>query len=109
MRIAARSALKRCLIRYLGLGWSGYVPADCRNTLVLVPANYAWILWGWPNRLLARVRAVGSEVFVLGPMAAGDFTSGIDTEAELRLLPAGYSGGIWTNRIDVIAPMVLRR
>jgi glycerophosphoryl diester phosphodiesterase len=109
MRTAARSALKRCLLRYLGLGWSGYVPVDCRNTLVLVPANYAWILWGWPNRLLARLRAVGSEVFVLGPTTGGDFNSGIDSEAELRLLPAGYSGGIWTNRIEVIAPMVLRR
>jgi hypothetical protein len=28
--------------------------------------------------------------------------------ASYRLLPVGYSGGIWTNRIDRIAPLASR-
>jgi glycerophosphoryl diester phosphodiesterase len=33
-----------------------------------------------------------------------DFSSGFDTMDDLRRLPDGYSGVIWTNRIDRIAP-----
>ena len=30
-----------CLIQYELLGWTGFVPAACRNTYVLVPGNFA--------------------------------------------------------------------
>jgi Glycerophosphoryl diester phosphodiesterase family len=99
-----RTTLKRCLIRYLLLGWSGYVPADCERSLLLVPANYAPWLWGWPNRFLNRMNAVGTEVFVVGRNNGDDFSSGIDRPEDLALLPTGFAGGIWTNRIDRIAP-----
>lgn len=100
---------KRCLIRYLLLGWSGYVPSDCERSLLLVPANYAHWLWGWPNRFLTRMRGHDSDVFVVGAYDGGDFSSGIDRPDDLALLPAAFAGGIWTNRIDRIAPLVLKR
>lgn len=106
MRTAARGAIKQCLVRYIALGWSGFVPDDCRNTLLLVPSNYAWVLWGWPNRFLARMREAGTEAYLLGPYDGGDFTTGIDTALDVGRLPEGYSGGIWTNRIHAIAPLV---
>ena len=109
LRTMARGSFFRCALRYIGIGWSGYVPAACRNTLVLVPANYAGVLWGWPNRFLARMREAGTEVYLLGPYAGGDFSTGVDTALDVGRIPIGYSGGIWTNRIQAIAPLLTRR
>lgn len=106
VKAMGKRSLMRCLTRTIGLGWSGYVPADCRETLVLAPVNYTWLLWGWPNRFLERMRRAGSEVVVLGPYSGGDFTTGIDTASDVATLPKGYDGGVWTNRIDAIAPML---
>jgi glycerophosphoryl diester phosphodiesterase len=110
LKVMSRASLKRCALAYLGLGWTGYVPRACRNTLVLVPVNYAGLLWGWPNRFLARMRDAGTDVFVTGPYASGDpGTSGIDDAAGYHAMPANYGGGIWTNRIDLIGPVVRTR
>ncbi len=48
------------------------------------------------------MRGAGVHVFVVGPYDGSFGTSGIDAAAELSELPAGFSGGIWTNRIDRI-------
>ncbi|OHV76706.1 glycerophosphodiester phosphodiesterase family protein [Rhizobium sp. LCM 4573] len=104
-----RSA-KSCLVNYLALGWSGHVPEDCRNTLVAVPANYAFLLWGWPERFYARMQAAGSDVILMGPYEAGDAgTSGIDDAESWNLVPAGFPGLVWTNRIEAARPEVERR
>jgi glycerophosphoryl diester phosphodiesterase len=108
LRLMSRDNLVQCVLRYFAMGWSGHVPASCRNTLILIPADYARWLWGWPDRFLARMREAGSEVFVVGPLD-GDFSNGIDDEATLRSLPERFSGGIWTNRIDRIAPLIRPR
>jgi glycerophosphoryl diester phosphodiesterase len=103
-----RSGLKTCLLRYWALGWTGVVPAACGHSLVLVPVNYGRWLWGWPDRFLQRMQAVGSLVFVLGPWEGEGFSRGIDTPEEFRRLPAGFAGGIWTNRVDRTAPLLAR-
>lgn len=100
----ARSAMA-CLTRYLGTGWIGYVPEACRNTLVPVPSNYAFLLWGWPNRFLTRMLEAGSEVILVGPYSGGG-TTGIDTARQVGDLPADFPGYIWTNRILETAPLV---
>jgi glycerophosphoryl diester phosphodiesterase len=109
MKTMTASSLKQCLLRYIATGWSGVVPESCRGTVVLVPANVGPWLWGWPHRFVERMRQAGSEVFVLGPWGGDGFSSGIDHEDQLRALPAGYAGGIWTNRVDIIAPLVQKR
>jgi glycerophosphoryl diester phosphodiesterase len=109
VRVMSRSSLKGCLLRYLGLGWTGVVPAACTRTLLLVPVSHAHWLWGWPDRFLARMRAADTEVFALGPWDGEGFSRGVDDASEFRKLPAGYSGGIWTNRIDRIAPLARAR
>jgi glycerophosphoryl diester phosphodiesterase len=101
--------LKQCLLRYLAIGWTGYVPSACRRTIVLVPVNYAPWLWGWPDRFLQRMEGAASDVFVIGPWRGGEFSTGIDTPEQLDVLPPHYSGGIWTNRIDRIAPALAAR
>ncbi|WP_117193802.1 glycerophosphodiester phosphodiesterase family protein [Rhizobium terrae] len=92
---------KSCLLGYLALGWSGYVPQTCRNTLVPVPVNYAPLLWGWPERFYGRMQAAGSDVVLIGPFETGDAgSSGIDDRAAWNMVPDGFPGLIWTNVIE---------
>lgn len=99
-----RSALKDCLLRYALLGWSGYVPAPCRATLVAVPMDYGRFLWGWPHRFTKRMKSVGTDVILWGPYDGSGFSSGIDNIATLARVPAQFDGILWTNRIEVTGP-----
>jgi glycerophosphoryl diester phosphodiesterase len=100
--------LKACVTRYVGLGWTGYVTKDCRNSFMMVPTNYAPWLWGWPNRFMARMQAVGTTVFVISDMH-GDIMRELDTSADLKKLPPDFAGGIWTDRVEVVVPLLARR
>jgi len=106
VRTITRPQLKRCLTRYIAVGWSGHVPSDCRRSLLTLPANVAPWLWGWPDRLLQRMDKVGTRVVLIGDYGGERFSMGFDDPQRLTELPAGYSGGIWTNRIDLIGPAV---
>lgn len=105
----SRGGLISCIPRYAALGWSGYVPEACRDATLLVPINIAPWLWGWPDRFLDRMDAVGTRVYVLGPYAGEGFSQGLDDPELLERLPEGYSGGISTDAIDVIAPALTAR
>ncbi|OCO98189.1 MULTISPECIES: glycerophosphodiester phosphodiesterase family protein [unclassified Ensifer] len=109
MRGYDRTSTMACLGRYLGYGWTGLMPEACKNTLVIVPGNYAPFLWGWPDRFAQRMKAAGSEIILLGPYHGGDFTTGIDTTEDLELVPSGFSGYVWTNRIETIGPALAKR
>lgn len=105
MRTMSRKSMINCLLTYIGLGWTGMVPETCRDSIVLVPLNAAPWLWGWPDKFLNRMEAAGARVFVLGPWSGGDFTTGVDTPEAFAQLPAGYSGGVWTNEIELIGTL----
>lgn len=100
-----RSSLEACLIRYLALGWSGYVPESCHNTIVLIPQNYARFLWGWPHRFTRRLKSVGTDVILAGANDGSGFSSGIDDADSFREVPEAFDGYIWTNRIELIGPL----
>ena len=102
----SRATLKSCIIRYWLIGWAGFVPADCNHSVVLMPTDYAPWIWGWPNRFVERMKRVDSDVFVIGPTEGEPFSRGIDSREDLRTVPKAFSGGIWTNRIDRIAPLL---
>lgn len=107
MRTMGRRQFQSCIIGYLSWGWSGHIPNACKQTLILVPQNYAWLLWGWPNRFVERMHGAGSKVYLVGDYSAGDpGTSGIDTVEAARGIPADFPGGIWTNRIERIGPVL---
>lgn len=104
MRTMGPRRLTQCLARYVAFGWTGIVPAACHNTLILIPTNYAPLLWGWPNRFVERMHVVNSEVYLQGPYGGGNhFSKGIDTIEQLIGIPKDYPGGIWTDRVDVVA------
>jgi glycerophosphoryl diester phosphodiesterase len=96
--------LMACLVQYIGYGWTGIVPPPCHDTMVMVPINFTWLVWGWPNRFIQRMADAGSEVIVIGPYAPGAAgTSGIDTPALAAQVPAGFPGYVWTNEIGAVA------
>lgn len=101
LRGYTRTSAKECLLSYLATGWSGHVPASCRNRLLPVPVNYAPLLWGWPVRFVERMQAAGSDVILLGPYGKGDpGSAGIDSLEEWKDVPKNFPGLVWTNRIE---------
>jgi glycerophosphoryl diester phosphodiesterase len=109
MRTQSRKALTRCVPLYLLLGWSSFVPPQCHGTVLLIPINIAEKMWGWPNTLLDRMDAVDTQVYVLGAYSGGGFSQGFDDPALLNRLPSGYSGGISTDALDLLAPALRMR
>ena len=107
LRVLSRAALQSCVLSYIGFGWTGYVPESCRHTLLHIPLNVAPWLWGWPGRFLDRMESAGSRVFLLGDYHGG-WSTGIDTTDDLARLPAGYSGGIVTDAIEIVGPAIKR-
>jgi glycerophosphoryl diester phosphodiesterase len=98
--VQQRRELKRCMIGYAALGWFGHVPESCRNTLVYVPENYTWLLAGWPHTFVERMAALGSGVYLIGPLH-DNMSQGFDDASRL---PPGYRGGVMTDRIEVVGP-----
>lgn len=102
-------AAKSCMINYLLIGWTGIVPDDCRDTKVVVPANFAPLFWGWPHRFAERMRDAGSEIILIGPVSFTETgTTGIDSLDQLSLIPDNFDGYVWTNRIEIIGPALGR-
>ena len=102
LRVMSMATLKSCLVSYMGAGWTGYIPSVCQNTQLHIPEKYTRFLWGWPNKFLNRMDSVHTRVIVVA--GNGGWSEGFDSENDLQRLPADYSGGLWTNRIDLIAP-----
>lgn len=103
-RVMSKATMKSGLIPYLIVGWTGYVPTALKHTQLHIPEKVAPWLWGWPNRFLNRMDKADTRVIVVGGDGS-DFSSGFDTPEDIKRLPPNYSGGIWTNRIDRIAPL----
>ncbi|MFD2612309.1 glycerophosphodiester phosphodiesterase family protein [Paenibacillus gansuensis] len=104
MRVMSKATMKSCLLPYFAVGWTGYVPAACKHTQLHIPEKIAPWLWGWPNKFLHRMEEADTHVIVVGGNGT-EFSSGLDTPEDIERLPSNYSGGIWTNRIDIIGPL----
>lgn len=100
---------RRCLLRYGLLGWSGYMPEDCRNTIFMLPVNFGPWVWGFPNRLTARLAEHGSTLVMLGTYDGSGYTTGVDDDADLARVPTRLDGYVWTNRAEIIAPAIAAR
>lgn len=103
------STVKECLLGYLALGWTGHMPDACHDTLVPLPINYAWLVWGWPHRFTERLAAVGSRAILVGPMIGNDPMGGINDPQTLSAVPDDFDGYVWTDRIEVIGPALKSR
>jgi glycerophosphoryl diester phosphodiesterase len=109
LRGYTRQSLLACGRPLLALGWTGYVPEACRDTLLIMPINIAPFVWGFPHRLTERLAAHGTTIILVGPYFGGGFSSGIDDTQTLAQVPEGFDGYVWTNRIEVIGPLLRER
>ena len=109
LRGYTRASLQRCLVPYLLIGWSGAVPGPCRGQIIAVPENLAWLLWGWPARFEKRMRQVGSDVILVGPLGGEGFTAGLDTPQAVARIPRRFTGYVWTNTVETTGPLIRDR
>jgi glycerophosphoryl diester phosphodiesterase len=110
VQTTSKAQLKSCLLRYVAYGWTGTLPQACHRLAVLLPIDIAPWLWGWPHRLVERMAAAGSSVYLRGDYRAADRAAGgIDTLDDLARVPPGYRGGLWTDEIELIAKAVKRQ
>lgn len=105
MIMQTRSGAKACLKGYLLSGWYGGMPEACHNSYVPIPANVRHLIWGWPHRFERRLNAVGSRSMLLGPIE-GQGMTGLDDADQLNLIPKGYKGIVFTNKIEVVGPLL---
>ncbi len=89
-----KEGMKTCLTDYVKWGWTSYVPKSCHNTIVAVPLNYQWAIWGWPKRFIARMESVGTKVILLGPYEKGEI-AGIERPEQLDKVPRDFRGYLW--------------
>jgi glycerophosphoryl diester phosphodiesterase len=108
IRTMSRETLRSCYLQYIALGWSGYVPSACHNSVLLVPTNVGPWMWGWPHRFQRRLTGVNTVFFAIAPYYGGRFSHGLDGDEALRLLPEGYVGGISTDQIDTVTALLRR-
>ncbi|WP_102346639.1 glycerophosphodiester phosphodiesterase family protein [Bacillus sp. Marseille-P3661] len=104
LRVMSLETMKSCLLPYLAVGWTGYVPNSCQNTQLHIPEKYAPLMWGYPNKFVTRMKNSNTRVILVA--GDGGWSEGFDNEQDLERLPLDYTGGIWTNRIDIIAPLI---
>ncbi len=104
LRVMSLDTMKSCLLPYIAVGWTGYVPSACENTQLHIPEKYAPYLWGFPSKFLTRMEEANTRVILVA--GNGGWSEGFDKEIDLERLPENYTGGIWTNRIDIIAPIL---
>lgn len=104
LRVMSKETLKSCLLSYELLSWTGYIPQSCKNTLIHLPEEYASYLWGFPHKFINRLEDVNTRVILVA--GDGGWSEGFDQKSDLERLPKSYRGGIWTNRIDRIAPII---
>jgi glycerophosphoryl diester phosphodiesterase len=102
LRVMSKATMKSCLIPYFASGWTGYITSSCKNTQLHIPETIAPWLWGWPEKFVNRMEKQDTRVIVVA--GEGGWSEGFDSLDDLQRLPARYNGGIWTNRVDRIAP-----
>ena len=101
LRLLSMSMMKSALLKYELIGFTGYIPKELHNMELHIPQKYAKFLWGWPNKFVKRMESVNTRVVLVA--GDGKWSEGFDTVESLQLIPKGYSGYIWTNRIDKIS------
>ena len=99
----SKAEAEGCSRDYVLFGWSGYLPESCRGRTLIVPLDYQWAFWGWPNRLIARIEAAGGHVLVIGPRDAAA-PGGLALPEQLGEVPASFNGYLWVEDIWTVGP-----
>jgi glycerophosphoryl diester phosphodiesterase len=108
LRVMSKETIKSCLLPYIAVGWTGYVPEACKKTQLHIPEKIGPFLWGWPEKFVGRMDQHDSRTIIVGGNGM-NFSTGFDSEEDLKRLPDYYSGVIWTNKIVKTGPIIKNR
>ncbi len=104
---------RQCTADYRLTGWTGIVPSSCEQGTMLIGIEDQGFLWGWPNRLIARMAGPGVEIIMEGPddgRALPDHdVRGITLPEQLTKVPASFNGFIWTDDAFTTVPALVQR
>jgi len=95
---------RQCSEDYVTYGWTSIVPDSCKGRTMVIPLNYQFAFWGWPNRLIARIEEHGGEIIVTGPHADGEPNTGLLLPEQLGDIPGSFNGFIWIEDAYTILP-----
>ena len=98
------AAAKKCTSDYVKIGWAGIVPESCKGGTIVIPLNYQWLFWGWPNKLIERMESVGAAIIVTGPHDSDEPNTGLSLPRQLGDIPSSFNGYIWVDDIWTIGP-----
>jgi glycerophosphoryl diester phosphodiesterase len=94
---------KACTKDYMLYGWTSIIPESCRDGTLIVPLNYQWAFWGWPNRTIRRMEKVGARVLIVGPYGE-DRPMGLTLPEQLGAIPSSFKGYVWVEDIWTVGP-----
>lgn len=94
---------KACLKDYVKTGWLSLVPSSCRDTTVVVPLDYRWMLWGWPYRFLDRMAKANSRVVIYG-----EGSTPLNRPEQYGEVPADFHGWLWVEDFYTMGPALKR-
>ena len=100
----SEAGIKACTKAYLLSGWFAVTPSACTGGTIAVPLNYQWAFAGWPDKLQARLAAVGAHVILTGPYGSGQAPVGLDLPEQIGQIPSTFTGTIWVDDMWVIGP-----
>lgn len=98
-----KQSAKDCTKDYVLYGWTSIIPESCRNGTLIVPLNYQWAVWGWPNRTIQRMDKVGARIVIVAPNGE-DGHMGLTLPEQLGEIPASFKGYVWVDDIWTVGP-----
>jgi glycerophosphoryl diester phosphodiesterase len=105
----SKEEVKACTTDYLMYGWTGIVPESCRDRTIIVPLNYQWAFWGWPDRMIARMESVNARIILTGPYESGARgPKGLTKPEQIGDVPVTFNGYVWVENIHEIGPALKR-
>ncbi|MGC3979695.1 MAG: glycerophosphodiester phosphodiesterase family protein [Steroidobacteraceae bacterium] len=104
----SQKTASRCSIDYLLKGWTGHVPTSCRNGTIMISLAQSWLVWGWPNRFAQRMQDNHVAILAIGGIdgLSGSSFWRVDSQADLTRAPKGITVQLWTDHIEVVAPLM---
>ena len=99
----SKQGIKACTKAYALQGWFGIVPQACKGETLAVPLNYQWLIPGWPDRTLARMKAAKTRVLIVGPVG-DDGPMGLNLPEQLGKIPRTFKGYVWVEDIWNLGP-----
>lgn len=98
-----------CREAYRATGWTGFLPAECKGATMMITTDDQGRLWGWPNRMLARMADAGGTVVMVAPGAVAGDPRGLDLPEQFGEIPDSFNGYIWTDDLWNLGPALFPR